>query len=74
MPQLHMYVPDDIAQRLRARARARRIPVSRLLAEIVTHELGDAWPDGFFEHVAGGWSGEPLVRPAQGELETRATL
>ena len=30
MPQLHAYVPERLAQRLRARARARGVPVSRL--------------------------------------------
>ncbi|WP_017719948.1 FitA-like ribbon-helix-helix domain-containing protein [Kamptonema formosum] len=35
-------------------------------------ELG--WPHGFFEEVAGGWVGEPLVRDEQGEYETREEL
>ena len=29
---------------------------------------------GFFEEVAGGWAGEPLVRPEQGEYEQREEL
>lgn len=32
------------------------------------------WPPGFFEHVAGGWIGEPLIREEQGEYETRDEL
>lgn len=35
-------------------------------------ELG--WPPGFFEEVAGGWAGEPLVRDERGEYETREQL
>ena len=32
------------------------------------------WPTGFFETVAGGWQGEPLVRAPQGDYEDRAEL
>ncbi len=32
------------------------------------------WPAGFFETVAGGWQGEPLVRAPQGDYEDRADL
>ncbi|MBW4684538.1 MAG: hypothetical protein KME40_05430 [Komarekiella atlantica HA4396-MV6] len=32
------------------------------------------WMPGFFEEVIGGWAGEPLERPEQGEFETRETL
>lgn len=31
------------------------------------------WMPGFFEEVIGGWAGEPLERPEQGEFETRET-
>jgi hypothetical protein len=33
-----------------------------------------AWPEGFFEAVAGGWQGEPLMRESQGDYETRDNL
>jgi hypothetical protein len=29
---------------------------------------------GFFEEVIGGWVGEPLTRPEQGEYKTREQL
>jgi hypothetical protein len=32
------------------------------------------WNPGFFEEVIGGWVGEPLERPEQGEYETREQL
>jgi hypothetical protein len=35
-------------------------------------ELG--YQPGFFEEVAGGWRGEPLVREAPTELESREEL
>lgn len=33
-----------------------------------------SWMPGFFEEVIGGWVGEPLERPEQGEYETREQL
>ncbi|BAZ48849.1 hypothetical protein NIES4103_14600 [Nostoc sp. NIES-4103] len=35
---------------------------------------GKGWMPGFFEEVIGGWVGEPLERPEQGEYETREAL
>jgi hypothetical protein len=32
------------------------------------------WMPGFFEEVIGGWAGELLERPEQGEFEMRETL
>ncbi|MDF5706829.1 MAG: hypothetical protein PUP90_03875 [Nostoc sp. S4] len=32
------------------------------------------WMPGFFEEVIGGWVGEPLERPEQGEYETREQI
>jgi len=55
VPQLHLYVSDDVAAELRARARERGVSVSRLLAEIVTRDARRAWPDGWLERVAGAW-------------------
>ncbi|MEO0456148.1 MAG: hypothetical protein AAF152_06130 [Cyanobacteria bacterium P01_A01_bin.114] len=33
-----------------------------------------AWPSGFFEETAGCLQDDPLVRPPQGEYETRELL
>ena len=38
------------------------------------HGEASAWPAGFFERIAGGWSGEPLVRAPQGIAYLRASL
>jgi hypothetical protein len=38
----------------------------------VTPQQG--WVPGFFEEVIGGWVGEPLIRPEQGEYETTEEL
>jgi hypothetical protein len=55
MPRLHLYVPDDVAAELRARARERGTSVSKLLAEIVSRDVRRAWPEGWLDRVAGAW-------------------
>jgi hypothetical protein len=74
MPQLHCYVPEDLASELRRRAAARGQTVSGFLGELVRREVGAGWPPGFFDRVVGGWKGEPLVRPPQPPLERRLEL
>ncbi len=34
----------------------------------------DDWPSYFLEEIAGGWQGDTLVRPEQGEYEIRDEL
>lgn len=70
MPQLHCYVTDALAERLQERARHQHISVSKYIAGLVEKDVGNQWPEGFFETVFGGWEGD-LVRPEQGEFEER---
>ena len=74
MPQLHFYVPDDFAKRIKARAAQAHLPVSRYLAELVKKDVGQDWPKGYFERIS---SSEPdaLIRhePA-GQAEERLPL
>ena len=74
MPQLHLYVPKDVADEVARQAAARGISVSRYLAELLRTEVKGGWPDDFFDAVVGGWRGKRLTRPRQGELETRERL
>jgi len=74
MPQLHLYVSDEVADKIKDRSQAAGLSVSRYLSEVVAREIGSGWPEGFIEQVAGGWQGELLERPAQGEIEQRETL
>lgn len=71
MPQLHLYVPEDIAAKVRKKAKARNLTVSRYLAEVVKREVGEGWPEGYFERVSGKWEGEfpELIRPEAEQLE-----
>ena len=74
MPQLHLYLPKELAEEITERARERGTSVSRVLVEIVTRELRPGWPNGFFQEVVGGWVGEPLPRPPQPPIEEREHL
>lgn len=74
MPQMHFYVSDELAERVRQRAAASRLSVSKYLAGLVKSEVGSGWPEGYFEAVVGGWKGEPLERPPQGDFEDRNHL
>ena len=71
MPQLHTYVPGPLAARIAARAKARGVPVSRYLAELISRDVDLGWPEGFFERVVGAWKGQSLRRPPQGRPEQR---
>lgn len=71
MPQMHFYIQDEIARKLRERACARGLSVSRYLANVVRRELGTGWPEGYFEEVIGGWQGKPLRRSPQGAVDKR---
>ncbi len=70
MPQLHLYVSDEVAERIRMRARAKRVSVSQYLADTIEQQVVSEWPEGFFSHVVGQWQGPPK-RPPQGKFEAR---
>jgi hypothetical protein len=58
MPQLHLYVRDEVAERLRQQAKERKLSLSRYLAEIVERETSGGWPRGYFQEVVGSWEGD----------------
>ena len=74
MPQVHFYVPEHLASRIRDRATAAGLSVSRYVAAVVKTELATEWPRGFFDEVAGGWQGSALERPPQGVPDSRDAL
>jgi len=71
MPQLHLYLPKEIADEVKRRAERTGSSVSGYLAEIVRSRVADEWPAGFFDEVVGGWTGGMLDRPPQPPPETR---
>ena len=70
MSQLHCYVADDVAEKLRNKAEASHLSVSKYLALLVRREVEPEWPDDYFR-CFGAWQGDKLERPAQGEFEKR---
>jgi hypothetical protein len=74
MPQMHFYVAEPIAKALRDKARRRKLPVSRYLAEVATREVKPVteWPKGYFAKVVGSWKGQRIKRPSQGSLDEPA--
>ena len=71
MPQLHLYVPEDVAAKVREKAKARHLTVSRYLAEVIKREVGEGWPEEYFEKVCGKWEGEfpELIREEPERLD-----
>lgn len=74
MPQLHCYVPDDVAESLKRRARQAGMSVSRYLAELARQDVGQSWPEGYFERVFGSGEIDPMKRPEQGAFDQRTAL
>lgn len=74
VPQLHLYLPKELAAEVKRRARARRLSVSRYLASVVKRDVAEDWPEAFFQEVVGGWLGEPLERAPQGGAAPRDAL
>jgi len=74
MPQLHLYLPENLANLVKKKAKVKGQTVSKFLSSLVKRELEDEWPDDFFKETVGGWKGDPLERPDQGEFENREQL
>ena len=74
MPQLHLYLPKDLAEEVKRRAGAKQVSVSSYLAELVQSHVADDWPEDFFANVVGGWQGKPLKRPRQLQFEVREEI
>ena len=71
MAQIHCYIPDDLASQLAKKAERKHLSMSKYLASLVKKDISSGWPEGYFEQVFGGWEGEPLQRPEQGDYEQR---
>ena len=53
MPQLHFYVPNEVAEQIKRRAAQVGQPVSRYVAELVKRDAHQGWPEGYFERISG---------------------
>lgn len=74
MPQLHFYVPDDVAAQIKRRAAKAHQPVSRYLAELVKRDIGQGWPEGYFESISAKGGVAPIPYEPSGPPEERLPL
>ena len=70
MSQLHCYVPDEIADLFKKKAKDAGLSTSKYLALLVKQETAGQWPDEYFD-LFGSWQGEPIIRPEQLDMEQR---
>ena len=80
MPQMAIYIDDQLAKRIEKAVKASGKSKSRWVAEAIKRSLQDQWPEGFFE-LAGGWEDdvEPdeimsRIRKGTEELDKREKL
>ncbi len=69
MGQVTIYLDDESESRLRASAKAKGMPVSRWIAELVREKTETEWPEDV-KSLAGAWSDLPeaeALRSAQGK-------
>jgi len=74
MPQLHFYVPDEIAEQIKRRAAQAGQPISRYVAELVKRDADEGWPKGYFERISGASQEDPIKHEPSGPPEERLPL
>ncbi len=74
LPQLHFYVPDDVAEQIKARAAQARQPVSRYVADLVKRELSQGWPKDYFELISDSTAKATIKYESPGLPEERLPL
>lgn len=57
MPQLAIYVDDELSKKLKEALSASGKSKSKWVADLIKTKLEDEWPEGFFE-LAGSWEGD----------------
>ena len=57
MPQLAIYVDDDLSKKLKKAIKASGKSRSKWVADLIKAKLVNEWPEGFFK-LAGSWEGE----------------
>lgn len=58
MPQLSLYLPDELMAQLRERAEEAHVSLSAFVTEVLERELKDVWPESVTE-LAGAWPDFP---------------
>ena len=73
MAQLHFYLPDAMAEKIKTKADHAHLSVSKYIAELAKRDVTHQWPDNYFTNL-GSWQGGELQRPSQSEIEQRETF
>lgn len=73
MAQLHFYIPDPIAEKIKQKAEDAHLSVSKYIAALAKREVENDWPDDYFEFF-GKWKGGSFERPEQLPLEQRESF
>lgn len=76
MGQVTIYLDDENEKRLKAAAKAARVPVSRWVASLVEKKAGAIWPESV-RGLAGAWRDFPdleSIRKMEGKDGARKAL
>ncbi len=74
MPQLHFYVPEDVADQIKARAAQVKQPVSRYVAELVKRDVCQGWPKNYFDQISNAAKDTTISYEPPGLPEERLPL
>ena len=59
MPHLNIYLPEDLARKVRKEAREKKVSLSAFVTGLLREKVGrKGWRRDFFTRVVGGWKGE----------------
>lgn len=67
MPQLNLYVNDELLEKIQSAARMADTSISKWVRNRLVGAMADTWPEGYFD-VFGSLAGVDLARPEQGDL------
>jgi hypothetical protein len=80
VPQLAIYIDDQLAKKLDKAIEGSRKSISKWVADLIRAKLEDEWPEGFFE-LAGSWEGDEgpqeimaKIRKGLGQTDQREDL
>ena len=80
MPQLAIYVDDELSKKLNKAIRGSGKSRSKWIADLIKAKLENEWPEDFFK-LAGSWEGEETseqimakIRKGLEQTETREDL
>jgi hypothetical protein len=51
MPQMHFYVPDKVAKKIKDNAKRLGISSSKYVSQLVTEKIDGGWPAGYLESL-----------------------